>query len=263
MAVVSHSHATFYLLSQRHAGERRADAVSVAVEPAQATNPQGRSLTEIAKDRVKVRAELAAANSRYCVTACATLRRSQETLAARLDALDVEAAEAKRREVADDRRTEQLDRVNAQRDAARDDPVMAVLTSHDAVATARGNFLMAIVFSVVFEAVACLCWYVALHRSPLRSTESIEPVASEEAVSDALLSQSHESVAEELTQRDCDVVPESLIERLRREIAAGHVRETVISIRNYLRCSQERAIALRRELKVLPQRSDGRADRLI
>ncbi|TXD99534.1 hypothetical protein FUT89_04575, partial [Ralstonia pseudosolanacearum] len=65
MATACFGHATFFLLAQRHAGELRATAATVA-EAA----PASRSLSAVMAERAAVTALLAMANARHCSGNC-------------------------------------------------------------------------------------------------------------------------------------------------------------------------------------------------
>lgn len=227
MAAASWGHATFFLLSQSHAGEVRAFAVSATSVPAH------RALTAVMAERASVAAGLAVADAQHCIRSCPTLRVRRTSLAARLDALDAEAADV--------RRYQAIENSNAShRDAARDDPVTAQLTTLRGVTDARLELLTSLVFAAVLEGMACLLWWIALlpqGTSPV--TDHRDPVpAVETDVSD-------------VTTADVPIVPavtepETEVMKLRRDIEAGLVRPTVASIRKRLGCSQAKAAALRK-----------------
>jgi hypothetical protein len=105
MAATCYGHAVFFGLAQKHAGELRAAAVPVVVT-------HGRRVAEIAADRADAVARLAHVTERRCGDRCATVRIERATLTARLDALGVEAAEAKRAETAQDSLTRQSRRAS-------------------------------------------------------------------------------------------------------------------------------------------------------
>ncbi|RQP34143.1 hypothetical protein [Burkholderia ubonensis] len=157
LATACYGHAVFFVTAQQHAGELRASAVSP-------TQPTGRSLTVVMGERATVAAQLASANARYCAGNCRTLEARRATLAARLDALNAEADDVRRQQAA-------TDRVTAQRDALRVDPVTSRLATLLGVTTPRVDLVSGLLFAAVLEGVACLLWTVAL-RSPARETES-------------------------------------------------------------------------------------------
>lgn len=221
MAAASYTHATFFLLSQSHAGTLRAASLP-------ADRPAHRSLTAVMAQRASVTAELAAADARHCVHDCPSLRVRRASLAARLDALDAEAADVRRYQTIEDENTRR-------RDAARHDPVTAQLAMLSGVAVARLDLFAGLTFAAVLEGVACLLWWLALSRSEpapvLDSREAAEPATSGPVTSTVPATE-----------------PETEIAKLRRDIDAGIVKPTVTGIRQHLRCSQARAAALRRQL---------------
>lgn len=229
MAAASWGHATFFLLSQSHAGEVRMSAVSIASVPAH------RSLTAVMAERASVAADLAVADARHCIRDCPTLRIRRTSLAARLDALDAEAADVRRYEVTEDRNA-------LRRDAARDDPVTARLAALRGVADARLELVTGLVFAAVLEGMGCLLWWIALlpqdtPRVPDRRT-SVTAVRAN--VSDVTTAGA--PPAPVMSEPETEVI------RLRRDVEAGVVRPTVASIRKHLGCSQAKATALRRQV---------------
>ncbi|QJW79098.1 hypothetical protein [Burkholderia glumae] len=230
MAVASWGHATFFLLSQSHAGELRMSAVPIASVPAH------RSLTAVMAERASVAADLAVADARHCIRDCLTLRVRRTSLATRLDALDAETADVRRYQTIEDSNA-------SHRDAAHDDPVTAQLAALRGVTDARLELLTSLAFAAVLEGVACLLWWIALlpkgassvtnHRDPVVPAVTAE-------VSD-------------VTTADSPSVPvmtgpETEVTKLRRDIEAGLLRPTVASIRLHLGCSQAKAAALRRQV---------------
>lgn len=129
VAVVLYGQVAFFMVSHQHAGSQRASTVQVTDAQYGPPLPQGRMLTNIALDVAKVSADLASANARHCEGECPTLKVRKAILIANLRALNTEAAEAKRREVAEDRRNEQVDRNEALRASLRADPVASAVAS--------------------------------------------------------------------------------------------------------------------------------------
>ena len=285
MAVTCYGHATFFLLAQEHAGARRVAALPVVVVPAvPVISPMGRStaraLPIIAAERADVTAALSRANTRRCIGDCPALRVSRVSLAAKLDALDVEADEAKRRQVSEDREREETERVTAARDAlrdsARDDPVTSRLAILLGVTAARVDLVSGLVFAGVLECVACLFWFLALGlpdstreptpaHDPVTDTSrdassvtpevtcadspaisAVTPASSPVTASHARVMPSHPAVAPARTTTAGQ--PATELVTLAQAVQAGHVRATVADIRRHLGCSQARATALRRQL---------------
>ncbi|MGT2430359.1 hypothetical protein ACU4HD_19590 [Cupriavidus basilensis] len=180
-----------------------------------------RSLSAIAAERARVVAALASANARSCQDGCPGLRARQTGLAATLDALDVEAQEAKRREAAEERQEEAQRHIATRRDTARHDPVIAMFAAWFGVTPAPIEVLGALVLAAALEGVACYGWFLVLVAHPPVVTEPVT---------------------------DSHTVPDTELSRLHRAIADGQIRPTVVEIRRYLGCSQAKALELRRQL---------------
>ena len=157
MAAASYGHATFFLLSQLHSGQLRESAVPIANIPAH------RELTTVMADRASVTAELARADARRCTRDCPTWQARRTSLAARLDALDAEAADVRRYQVIEDGSA-------GRRVTARDDPVTARLATLCGIANTRLDLLAGLAFAAVLEGVACLSWWIALIPQALESS---------------------------------------------------------------------------------------------
>ena len=248
LATTCYGHTIFFILAQEHAGERRA-STEISV-----TAPQtGRSLTAVMSERATVTRQLAFAQARRCAHDCGLLDARRTTLAAKLDSLDAERDDLRRRQSQDDRAT-------AQRDALRADPVTSRLAALLGTTTARVDLLSGLAFAAVLEGIACLLWTVVL-----QSSHSTEPVAdvtrmTQPAVAavtsvDAPWTVDSEAVTGSNETPDDPIPPLSVadapdddVAQLAREITAGRVRATVVDIRRHLGCSQARAVALRRQL---------------
>ncbi|RDU94939.1 hypothetical protein [Trinickia dinghuensis] len=271
MGATVFGHATFFLLAQMHAGERRAASV------AQPALPAGRSLTVVMAERAVVETQLASSGVRRCVGYCPSLQARRASLAARLDALNAEAGDIRRREGQDDR-------VTAQRDALLADPVTSRLAALLGTTAARVDLLSGLMFAAVLEGVACLLWVLALGETPLPvpvpvvsepTLTAVAPVAASTALpaeTQPAVTVSTESHADETTSlgsallshngttpsrapRDDPLSPlpdigliDDDLSRLMRDVTAGQVRPTVADIRRHLGCSQAKATALRRQL---------------
>ncbi|WGS51112.1 hypothetical protein LFL96_06305 [Paraburkholderia sp. D15] len=227
MAAASWGHATFFLLSQFHAGEVRVSAMSVASVPAH------RALTAVMAERASVAADLATADARHCIRDCPALRVRRTSLAVRLDALDAEATDVRRYQVIEDSNA-------SHRDAARDDPVTAWMAALRGVADARLELLTSLVFAAVLEGMACLLWSIALLPQDTSSVtnhpEAVPTVTAD--LSDVTTADA--PPAPVMTE------PETEVTKLRRDIEADLLRPTVASIRKHLGCSQAKAAALRK-----------------
>jgi hypothetical protein len=248
LATTCYGHTIFFVLAQEHAGERRA-STAIAANSAQT----GRSLTVVMSERATATRQLAFAQAQRCARDCGLLDARRTTLAAKLDALDAERDDIRRRQSQDDRAT-------AQRDALRADPVTSRLAVLLGTTTARVDLLSGLAFAAVLEGVACLLWTVVLR--PSHSTEVVmdvtrmtAPAVAATTYVDAPSSVDSEAVTGSYGRSDDPVSPlsvtdaaDDVVSQLAREIAAGRVRATVVDIRRHLGCSQARAVALRRQL---------------
>jgi hypothetical protein len=150
MAAACFGHATFFLFAQQHAGAQRTETVVATTAAA-----SDRSLTQVMAERASVTRQLAFARLQRCPRDCGVLEARRVTLAAKLDALDAESNDVRRRQVADDQ-------IVTRRDALLADPVTSRLAALLAVSATRVDLFTALVFAAVLECVACLLWTLAL-----------------------------------------------------------------------------------------------------
>ncbi|TDG25671.1 hypothetical protein EYW47_05720 [Paraburkholderia silviterrae] len=254
MAATCYGHAVFFLTAARHAGELRAAAVPVVTA-------HGRDLAVIASDRAGVVARLARVTERRCAQPCPALRVERTTLAATLDALDAEKAEALRIEAAQDRAA-------AARAAALADPVTGAMTAFGLPA-ARADLIAGLAFAGVLEAVACFAWLLALR--PAAVTEiavtpaqqgsnavPVTPATPESIAVPAVVTVTSPAAAPVVATPAAEVLSLPVVEqtddvtRVTTAIAAGELRGTVTEIRKFLGCSQSRAAAVRKQLELQP-----------
>lgn len=254
LATTCYGHATFFLLSQQHVGERRVSS-AVVVPP-----PPARSLTVVMTERAAITQQLVRIDVRRCVRDCALRESRRATLAARLDVLSAEADDVRRVDA-------ERDRLMSRRDALRDDPVTSRLAALLGTTTKHVDLLSGLTFAAVLEGVACLLWTVVLRPPsipeptgaatttanaptvPLQTEATLPAVAtaSETPTAQTVSRKSDDSVISRLDS----VPPNSELARLAQDVAAGVVRPTVADIRLHLGCSQARALTLRRRLAEL------------
>lgn len=251
MVAACYGHATFFVVAQRHAGELRA-----AVTPLTEAATTGRSLTAVMADRAAVTGSLAAANAQLCSSNCTTLEARRVTLTAKLEALDAEAGEIRRLQLAQDRTEERRDSLIA-------DPVTARLAALLGTTATRVDLLSGLAFAAVLEGVACLLWAVTLQsRPPVPSvpatvaavTVNHPPVMAShapESGSHEAEEESHAPVSAPVTPLPIGEPSDPAVTQLAQAIVAGQVRPTVSGIRRFLGVSQARAAALRRQLAAL------------
>lgn len=250
MVTACYGHVYFFLLAQQHAGESRAsDAVPVVMGPAALPL---RPLGAVMQERAGITRQLALSRAQRCVRDCPLLDARRVTLAARLDALDAEADDIRRRHAEDDRTT-------ARRDALLIDPVTSRLAALLHVTGTRVDLLSGVLFAAVLEGVACLLWTVALRPLPAAVAPVTGMTGAEVAAGEAVtaVTQSHDSETGSHAPRNDPVTPlpdpaDDDVTRLVRDIAAGRLRPTVAGIRQYLGCSQARAASLRKQIALPP-----------
>ncbi|WP_244106642.1 hypothetical protein [Paraburkholderia phenazinium] len=243
IATTCYGHAVFFLMAQQRAGEIRAAVVPIVSAP-------GRNLAEIAGDRVGVVARLARVTERKCGGQCAAVRIERTTLTARLDALDAESVEVTRRELAQDR-------ANAERTAAKADPIAGLLTAFG-VSAGHVDLLAGMVFAVVIEGVACFCWLLALRPAesaartvtPVKDVSHVLPFTAVTPTSPIITRGGNH--ATKRAQKDNSPVGERAddLTRVLTAIRDGTIRGTVTDIRKHLGCSQAKAAALRKQYVV-------------
>lgn len=270
LVVVLYAQLTFFMVSQRHAGEKRAEVLApVVVTPASPVRPPGRTLTDIARDVAQVSADLARADARRCMGDCPSLKARQTILAAQLVALRTEADEAKRREAEEDRLGDQADHNDALRAKLRADPVASQVASWLGTTEGSLELLVAFACAVVLEGAAIIGWLmasVALRRVETRATvvSDQETVAREpEAVAPVdgiTVSDNQERISvcppvaltvdpvSEAPGESNLVVSEDnlLLDKIRDAVVAGHLKPTQEAIRKFLRCGQPKAGNLNR-----------------
>ncbi|WNC90909.1 hypothetical protein RI103_06860 [Paraburkholderia sp. FT54] len=230
MAATCYGHAVFFVMAQKHAGELRAAAVPAVVT-------HGRGLAEIAADRADTVARLARVTERRCGDRCATVRIERATLTARLDALGVEAVEARRAETAQDSAA-------AARAAAMADPVTGALTAFG-LPVAHADLIAGLAFAAVLEGVACFAWLLALRPAEVAGIAATPVTQGSHAVPVTAVTDSSNAVApveSPETESPDDVT------RVREAVAAGTLRATVTEIRKFLGCSQTKAADIRKQV---------------
>lgn len=237
MAAASFGHATFFLLSQSHAGDVRVSALGNTNTPAH------RSLTVVMADRVSVSAQLAQANARRCFGDCPVLRGHRAGLTAQLDALNAEAGDIQRYQAIENG-------AETRREAVRTDLVTAQLATIFGTASTKLDLIAGLAFAAILEGMACLLWWLALlpRATPVTAVrhEAVDPVIPEPLEPISALTPVTESATPLAVTATTE--PETEVTKLIRDIEDGRLRPTVADIRRHLRCSQAKAAALRRAL---------------
>lgn len=246
VVVVMIGQMTFFVVSQRDAGNQRAAALPIIEARRSDDASRGRSLSEIADDRVQVVADLARIEARRCPGICRGVSVRTATLNARLAALDAETAEAKRREAEEDRRTAQAERDDASRARLRADPVAPEIASWFGTTEARLDLVQAAVLAVVLEGSAIVGWLMVVRVWP-RSV-SREPVASSRALGAAIVAPAGEvspdvAAVDAVTPADVPIKSEDdeVLDKIHVEVLANRLKPTQAAIRGFLGCGQATA----------------------
>lgn len=262
LVVTLSSQISFFQLAQQHAGARRAESVpDTAHVPLADTH--GRSLTAIAHDQASARKSLALIDNHRCDGNCTSERVRRATLTATLDALAIEADEAKRREAAEDRQVVLVDRTQQQRDAMRDDPVTVRLADLTGLGKTSVSLLLGLVYACVLDGIGVFGWYLvmpvrrrggdAVTAAVVAASSGVErvPVEADKAV----------PTDDRITPCCLDNEIDTQLMHLMHDVSEGKVQPTVVGIRSYLGCSQATALNLRRRLQglraVTIQNSEG------
>ncbi|SAK51076.1 hypothetical protein AWB82_01487 [Caballeronia glebae] len=269
LVVVLYGQVTFFVVSQRHAGDKRVASAPALVAPSGTDLRPARTLAEIAPDFAKVSAEVARAEVRRCAVDCQTLKVRKMTLAAQLAALKTEADEAKRREAEEDRRNERVDRNESLRATLRADPVALTVASWLGTTESRLELILGVACTVVLEGAAIIGWLlvsVASGRTAVRVAVACDrkPVAQEHDATaleyDAMVgdrvahADDHISVApghdaSAGKNAGSPVTPHDdwLLEKIHEAVVAGRLKPKQETIRKFLRCGQPKAGSLNRQ----------------
>lgn len=240
ITAVLYGQATFFMVSQQHAGDRRAATIPDIPVTMPTNLPASPSRTEIAKAAAKVSIDLARAHAQQCVGDCSTLEVRQARLAAQLTVLNAQADEAKRREVNEDRHNLQADHINALRERLRVDPVALAVATWLGATAHDLEMIVGLAHAVVLEGAAILGWIfvsIALGRDVGRNG-----IASGHGLEELDL----DVAVEKNSSRPVLTEDDQLLERIHAAVVAGELKPTQESIRRFLRCGQPKAGKLNR-----------------
>ncbi|OMR52449.1 hypothetical protein AQ726_15565 [Burkholderia pseudomallei] len=274
VAVVLYGQVSFFMLSERHAGDERAASITQGAAPPGAIMRAGRTRTQIALDVEKVTAELARADARRCGGGCPALTVRRQTLAAQIAALNTEADEAMRREADEDRRVARADHYEALQASLRADPVASVVASWLHTSGNRLELILAFACAVVLEGSAILGWLLvssAGGRVPGRAVvvsgrETVAMSGCDAATAKGTVARQREFPIADHTVSEGEssavvcatgvtvatngatdsVADERRLEQIRNAVLAGTLVPTQESIRRLLRCRQPTAGRLNR-----------------
>ncbi|MDN8037866.1 hypothetical protein [Burkholderia vietnamiensis] len=270
LVVVLYGQVTFVLISRQHAGEQRAATVPMTTPLSREEVPPGRSLTEIARDVAKAKIDLARKDARPCVFDCQRVKVGRTVLVTQIATLEAEAAEVRRREAEDDRRSEMADREAMLRSVLRADPVASQVAPWFGTTEGRLELMLAVACAVVLEGSAIMGWVLASAVSGrARCRDSVvfgrnrEPSEQRAVVSESgVVSDDSSGSAndhEAVRTRDAPIARDNAVSRgggddddcrqlqeIREAVVAGRLRPTQEAIRKHLRCGQPRAGHLNR-----------------
>lgn len=241
--MVFYSHATLLLQAQARAGEMRAAALPMTPGPTATAFSPKRSRSDIAEKYAQAKGQLARVAAQRCSEPCAWLTARRAALTAQIDALTVEMEEARRWQAEQDRLSVLADRDRDRRDFARDDPVMTRLAALLGVPINRIDLVFAILFAIVIEGLACLCWYASIQGKPVPRSAT-PPVTVESPV----VTHQARPIADDTGRNELIADDEPDVLRVRNAVDAGELRPTVAAIRSFLGCAQGRASHIRRLL---------------
>ncbi|QDH60979.1 hypothetical protein [Pandoraea pnomenusa] len=242
--VVLYAQLTFFLVAQRHAGDLRAAEISLPEDFSGRGVLPARSRVDIANDVQHVEIELARIRRLQCTRSCPWLQTRLDSLVAQRKALDVESDEAKRREMLDDRHEARLAQFEAQRAAARSDPVATSVASWIGTTEQRFELVVALVYAVVLEGAAIAGWALVMKEDVSRASASAS---------------THDCERESSTTSPPEIVSagpfegaddDRQLEQIHLAVGAGQIRLTQDAIRVHLSCGQKRAGELNRLYRV-------------
>lgn len=230
MTYVIFNHASFFISSQQQAGIHRVAGLNQAFS---VPEPK-RNLTEILADQVKIKTELMSKSQIRCYRGCETLNVKLTNLKATLEMLDAEADGFRRWQAAKDSQDDL-------KDAIRDDPVTAQLAAWSGMTVTQMGLVRSLLFAVILEGVACLCWYVTFQMRDSSVTQKVTPQVADilEATNDVNIEVTSST---SMTDRE--------VEELAKEVMNGQLNLNVKDVRKRCRCAQKKAAVLTRLIEV-------------
>ncbi|NKJ47192.1 hypothetical protein CIC12_10645 [Burkholderia sp. SG-MS1] len=246
LMVLMFGQVTFFIESRHDAGNRRAALVQAVVATRRVDVLSGRSLAEIAEDRIQVVTDLARTEARRCIGSCPAIAVRKAKLGAQLAALDAEMDGVKRREVEDDHLAAQAERADALRESQRADPVVSQVAAWVGTTEPRLELAQAAVFAVVLEGAAIMGWLWVAQvcsrtsaREPVapKLVEGTAPVACDEPAifATGTVEAATPAVVSAGSDDDC------VLGDIHAAVTAGRLKPTQAAIREFLECGQATA----------------------
>jgi len=270
LGLALYSHATFYLLSQEHAGQKRAAAIHIDQSDQSATGAPPRSLLTIVNEREKVSVDLVKNQAYVCGSPCPWREVKSTALRARLDTLSEEENAVRRWQHDRDHAAELFQQ---QKEAARQDLVAAKLSEVLDVSVDDINVAQALLFAIVLEGLACLGWLFVFSANRLHPVDQgaakvstgilgaspeVDPAGRTEVVDSDRLQKKLESTSNSepsgnrTIQMPGKETPREVKQAwLEDQVRAGKYEPTVMKVREFLGCGQPHARHVTRHLKAV------------
>lgn len=237
LVYVTYGHTGYYLAVVEQAGMQRAASLE-REEPTVIQTPK-RMRSVVLADKAKLEAAYASLAQLDCNDRCAGLRLRQDTLKARIMAVDAEADEVRRWQQAQDR-------MEMRRGALQVEPAVAQLAARLGVSESSVNLVTGAIFSGILEGLGCLCWYLVFLRRD--SMPKLTVTRLEAKVDTTGVTDQGEAVATVVADPEPLSDLDQVVARVSHEISTGRLACSVRAIREYLRCGQGRATEVRRRL---------------
>lgn len=240
---VATGHVGFFLSLHEQAGTQRAEAI----KPVSAIAEPARRLLQVRKEQESVRNALVSAEAIVCTDECGALRLKISRLKNRAKVLDAEEIEYLRWQDA-------KDRLDARRDNALEDPVMARLANWLGVTMELISLLMGLLFTMILEGIGTLCWIQVVRQRDSRVALGVTSRAKSPVTKRVTTSvtqrvtacpDDHRPVGTRRSKMLMEDDPDARIAQVRAAVAANQIKPTVREIRDFLHCKNDVASAIR------------------
>ena len=283
MVSTAYTHGTFFLAAQQHAGEVRAEQVRVP-DAAHDEASTRDSITALLRQQARLQGALNQSALVRCVADCRSLAVRRKTLRDQLDSIKGQLDEERRAEQADDRQATERAHALARQEEQRGDPVSARVSGWLGVPVPSLDLALAIFLGLLLESVACFFWSIVLTvtrsgdlpavnfgvnapvhgatvgiaRTPMHQAfvlGAIPPAANDSRViehgpesSKETEPRSEATIGAEKVDADAERAEVDDEVMLRKALEAGLATNSIADITRVLRCSEGRALALRRKI---------------
>ena len=275
MVSTGYTHGTFFLAAQQHAGENRAEQVSVPVSAPEESSTSN-AVSSLLRQQAKIQGALNQSMLIKCGNDCRALSVRRQTLRSQLDSIKGQLDEARRVERNEDLEAVERARALARREAQRGDPVSTKVAIWLGVPTAKIDLTLAIFFGWLLESIACFSWYVTLSSprseqvlatnsgprtgkatkpTPRAFTYNVSHPAANDSDGRVHVQEGDDlnPVSEVVSTAEVIGVGHARSEAdeetlLREALEAGYATNSIADIVRVLGCSESRALALRRQI---------------